>query len=451
MEIIRKANEARIGCLGKQKIIQNEKYRALFYTTYIEVDAGFLAYNNLTDELILLSKKEKESLDSFNITDNLSKILVEKWYYVPESFSDIKLNDQLNNFMNFLVSANVKGSTITKYTIFPTTDCNARCFYCYEKNVRKIHMSEKTAQDTADYIIKHSGGERITIRWFGGEPLYNSKAIDIICKKLRDANIKFVSSMISNGFLFDDSTIQRAKNLWNLNRVQITLDGTEEKYNKIKAFIHPDVNAFKTVISNIEKLLEENVFVVVRMNMDAHNYENLFELVRFLADKFKGYKNLRLYSQTLFDESSERHMNRTDDDRDVVFKNNHTLNSYIKECNLSEINTLKGYLKNNQCMADDDKATTITPDGNLGKCEHFSDKYFWGSIYSDNINQDNIIKFKKQVPLTGKCAFCPVRPACLQLENCPDARRCNDVLQRSHLENVKNRIINTYALWKQEN
>lgn len=451
MEIIRKPVDLRIMTLGKQQIVETEKYRPLTFSTYVEVEKGLLIYNNLTDELILLSNEEKEALKAFDTKNDICKELIEKWYYVPEAYSDVKLANDLSNFMSFMSSSDVNGTEIYKYTIFPTTDCNARCFYCYEKDVKKIHMSDKVAEDAADYIIKHCGGKKVIIRWFGGEPLYNSRAIDIISKKLRDANVKYTSAMITNGYLFDDQIVERAHNLWHLTRVQITLDGTEEKYNKIKAFIHDDPNPFKRVIDNIEKLLKADTLVIIRMNMDSHNYENLYELVNFLAERFKGYKRFRMYSQTLFDESSEAHMNRTDEVRDERFLNNLALNDYICELKLGEVNTLNLYLKNRQCMADDDNSTTITPEGNLGKCEHFSDRYFWGSIYSDKVNRENIDKFKLRVTFKKECDTCPVRPGCVQLEHCPDARRCNDVLQKSHIENVKNRILNSYKWWQKKN
>ena len=449
MKVIRNADQVRIGCLGNQKILINKNYRQLVYTTFVQADEGYLLYNNLTDELLFLTHQEKEILDRFDLSTEVCKNLIEKWYYVPDDHVDYKLADQLDSFLSVFYATRTDNS-IDSYTIFPTTDCNARCFYCYEKGIKKIHMSDNVASDTADFIIKRSNGKEVKLHWFGGEPLYNSRAIDIICEKLKEANVVFKSSMISNGYLFDDDCILKAKELWNLQKVQITLDGTEEIYNKIKAFIYNDGSAFKRVISNIEKLLKADIFVTIRMNMDSHNYENLFELVTFLCDKFGDYKNLRMYSQTLFDESSQKHMERTDDERDFVFEKNKIINSYIKKFNNSKRRSLDGYLKKCQCMADNDNATTINPLGGLGKCEHFPEKYLWGSIYSEEINAENINIFKKRVPLVGKCYTCPVRPGCLQLENCPNGRKCNETLQKGHFANVKNRIITTYNLWKSE-
>lgn len=450
MKIVRAANQARLGALGSQKILDDKKYRPLIYTTSVDLDEGGLLYNNLTDELLFLTREEKKSIDNFNLEDKICKKLIEKWYYVPQENIDYKLGDQVNNLMKLLFINSQNNKKITSYTIFPTTDCNARCFYCYENGIRKIHMSDKVAMDTADYIIEHSDGEEIKIRWFGGEPLYNIRAINIICNKLKSANVKFKSSMISNGYLFDDIIIKKAKDSWNLKHVQITLDGTGEKYNKIKAFIYSDVNAFERVIYNIEQLLKSDISVTIRMNMDNHNYENLFELVAFLCEKFRDYKNLKMYSQTLFDESTQKHMERSDVERNILFEKNHILNEYIVAHNFGLVRTLNGYLKFTQCMADDDSATTINPEGGLGKCEHFAFEYLYGSIYNEDVNVENFEKFKKYVPLEENCYDCPVRPACVQLVACPNGKSCNEMFKKGHLANVRSRMINTYNLWKKE-
>ena len=57
-------------------------------------------------------------------------------------------------------------------TILTTTDCNARCHYCYEKGIQKEHLSLRTQQRIIDIIKEQfSRGKRIHISWFGGEPL----------------------------------------------------------------------------------------------------------------------------------------------------------------------------------------------------------------------------------------------------------------------------------------
>ena len=106
-------------------------------------------------------------------------------------------------------------------------------------------MTEGMARRVADYIIHHYNGEKLTLHWFGGEPLYNKPVITQICLLLKEAGVEYSSQMISNGYLIDDEITREAKTLWNLKKIQITLDGTEKIYNQIKAYIYKDINAYQ--------------------------------------------------------------------------------------------------------------------------------------------------------------------------------------------------------------
>ena len=113
--------------------------------------------------------------------------------------------------------------------------------------------------------------------------------------------------MISNGYLMNEETVKKAKDFWNLSNIQITLDGTEKIYNKVKNYIYKDnSNPFKTVIDNIHHLLNNNILVSVRMNCDKHNEEDLKELVKYLSEEFKGENNFSMYVWPIFEEGFKR-------------------------------------------------------------------------------------------------------------------------------------------------
>ena len=114
---------------------------------------------------------------------------------------------------------------ITHYTILPTTACNARCYYCFEKGTKVETMTEQTANDVVEFIKKHHGGEKVSILWFGGEPSLCPNRITQISNGLRVNGVKFVSQMISNGYAFDEGLVEEAVNNWNLRFIQITFDG----------------------------------------------------------------------------------------------------------------------------------------------------------------------------------------------------------------------------------
>jgi UTP--glucose-1-phosphate uridylyltransferase len=87
--------------------------------------------------------------------------------------------------------------------------------------------------------------------------------------------------MTSNGYLFDEKLVTKAVHSWNLEDIQITLDGTENVYNKTKNYIYKNTNAFKRVIDNIGLLLKAGVRVMIRLNIGEHNKEDLYELVKY--------------------------------------------------------------------------------------------------------------------------------------------------------------------------
>lgn len=430
--------------MGDQKIIEST-YRLSKYVLSYQIDRGILLFNVLTGELIALEEKE---IDISNIKENNKSLyfyLINRWFLFPDCYNEVILSEQVKETMR-LVMKSLPKKAITDFTVFPTTDCNARCFYCFEKNRQPITMSEKTANDVADYIIKVSKSNKIKINWFGGEPVYNYKVIDTICHKLKNYNIDYSSMMVSNGYLFNEELVLKAKDLWNLNYIQITIDGTEKIYNNIKAYIDKTFeNPFSHVLDNIELLLKNQIYVRIRMNMDKYNRNDLYDLVNILITRFGCYDNFGVYSHLLFEDTTKEMKQRDDKTRHKLIDDYLALEDYIIKKNISLPYSIDGRLRYRQCMADNDSATTILPDGHLGKCEHYTDKCFWGSIYEDQIDYTMIEKFIKLKNKGEQCKNCSLYPACMELESCPSAlTRCDEFDKKLRFYNVERCVRGSY-------
>jgi len=75
-------------------------------------------------------------------------------------------------------------------------------------------------------------------------------------KQLNISNKLVDSSIITNGFLLNDSTIDTLKTI-NVSTVQITLDGSEAFHNSRKKLSgNSQVNVFRKTINNIIKLFK---------------------------------------------------------------------------------------------------------------------------------------------------------------------------------------------------
>ena len=393
--------------VGRQKQTDGERYRLMTYVVQQPVADGLLLYNMLTCSLVLLTPDEAADLTA-------QRELIDRWFLVPEDHDDRKLCRQVRQMAALLKPA---AKAITYYTIFPTTGCNARCFYCFEKGTKPVTMTAETASKVVRYIVAHRGSETVHISWFGGEPLVNAKVIDQICTELNGQGVPFRSEMITNGYLFDADMVQRAKNLWQLQKVQITLDGTAQTYNRVKAYVHRGVNAFERVLENIGQLIAVGIRVVIRLNVDKHNIGEMAELAELLHQHFGSNEHLSVYSHELFGE-------RTPEDNATLFAQRMQLEQQIAKHGILRIKELPKDIHLNQCMADNDGSVVIAPDGHLGKCEHFIDREFFGHIDSEERNEAILRKFKERRAEIEACATCPFYPQCIRLVMCADDFGC---------------------------
>ena len=171
MKIILSANDGISQILKRfrQTALDN---RLMKYCVRTPVEGGVLLFNLLTRELLLLIEAEHTRLAEL-------QYLKDHWFLVPNDTNEKEYAD----FVRWVLQTRKKKSRIiTGYTIFPTTDCNARCFYCFELGRSRVPMSQETALKTAEYIKNHCGDKSVSISWFGGEPLFNQEAIDTICE-----------------------------------------------------------------------------------------------------------------------------------------------------------------------------------------------------------------------------------------------------------------------------
>ena len=428
--------------LKKQKMKAGEQYRPMYYVVEQPVDEGLLLYHAMTKALLLLTPEEAEI---YKTNPTALPQLVEQWFLVPQSHDDRLLSRQIRNVARMLEN---KTGVITSYTIMTTTDCNARCFYCYELGRPRVPMSQDTSEHTADYIIKHCQGKKVNLRWFGGEPLYNKPVISLICRRLKDAGIDYQSTMVSNGYLFDDHIVTEAKEEWRLKKVQITLDGTEQTYNRCKAYIYKDVNAYRRVIGNIHKLQDADIHVSIRLNIDMHNAANLSELADELHREFSNPKGISVYLHALFEDVKGSKAIHDDEKRRFVFDQINDIENRLKDYGFTRSGRLNRQVTTNRCMADSDRSALIVPDGHIGKCEHFSEDHFVGHIGHEDRDPLMTANFREVRDEIDACATCFNYPECIWLKLCEDTPNCYQEEREHKLRKLRQSILRAFNTYK---
>lgn len=452
MKIFKKAGIQAATFVGEQEVKENIHYRPFTYVSLTEVDGVCVACNRLTRCLAVITPTEEQILKD-GIDGALgAEELIKNWFLVPDDHDDYQFcSDTRELFKVFKKTA--KKNT---YTIMTTLDCNARCFYCYQmgRNKTRAAMTEETAKAVANYIIKSAAGKSVDVQWYGGEPLYNPGVIDIICTMLKEAGVDYKSTMISNGYLLSGDLIEKAVTLWKLEKVQIALDGTEEVYNRVKAYIYKDgANPYSVVMSNIKQALDKGIRILVRINMDNHNSEDIYNLADELAANFSGYKNFAVYCDILYEDAGTKKPHRAAEERLELVNSFIRFEYYCIEKGICVPRKLKSEMSINRCMADSDCAVAISPLGEVGPCDHALESQVFRTVFSDDIDNSIIDSWKKVFNNPDTCRNCSNFPDCVRLINCPDdgPMLCDDAYKMKKLHWHKLSVICEYRRIMEEN
>ena len=437
MKPICKANQTIEKLLGPQIEDPAKTYRTANHSLAVKCEDGTLLFHTLTGMLLLMEPDEDEQMNR--------TFLLRNWFLVPDTFDEQK---QTKDLRALLQTIQVKPNQITGFTILTTTDCNARCFYCYELGRKRTNMDEETARDVAAYIIRVANGEQVKIQWFGGEPLTNRRAIEIICEKLRESGVGFESSMVTNGYELDAKTAACARQDWNLKSIQVTLDGMEETYRRTKAYVDRPQSPLTVVLDHIDSALQEGIEVSIRLNIDANNASEMEQLIELLHCRFGGRSNLTVYCALLraFTGKISAFASEQAAAEKVL-----ELFQKLERYGFTKHKPIRTELKTSACMADNDSHEVIVPDGRIGKCEHYSETELVGSIYSSQKDRKQIQAWKEPVGTRKSCKNCPLYPRCYQLVKCDwTTVDCSESSRILHHAQLERQLLDAYENYKQE-
>lgn len=404
MITIREPNRTSVASLGVQ---HEEVGRSYKYSNYL-IREGNAIYNSLTDEIVFV---QDEKLDR--------KELIRRWFLVPEDFSVLTASDIIRQ--SYLGKQSGPGRNLkTNYVIFTTTACNGNCEYCFEKNYKTISMTESVAENVANYIIRsHAPRTKVSIKWFGGEPLVNKDAINLITSRISD-KVDFKSTMCSNGDLLSDCTDDEFK-LWRLKSVQLTLDDVGDAYDKIKGL---KSGAYARLKETVSRLNDLGITSQLRIHF---NPDKGIEPCLKIVDEFKSFKNVQMYSRILYDSAT--------------IKDYEALLTIEQAINDSKNRTFKipKMEIGSHCMGDNRHVACITPEGLLSPCEHYAyGEHIYGSIYNKNRNEDILKKWSvREKYVTPSCKECPLYPSCRKLVMCPAEGKCSEGYQYYQIETIK--------------
>lgn len=283
-----------------QRISTSKLVHSLFNLEKTFEDSTTVLINTMTEAVALLTEEEYEKYKSIpTILDYHDIVIVQLFLLGFLTKDDDSESFKLDVIRNRSAYAS---SDAINITIYPTQECNARCFYCFENGEKQKPMSLETAEKVVEYIAKNvTASDEVVFRWFGGEPLVGDHIIDYITEnvdKYFKGQLKFSSIVTTNGFNISDDLIRRAKEKWHAKKFHLTIDGYGEEHDRRKNYYDKSVDAYKKLLSDISKLIAADIFVVCRFNLDKKNINQIDDILHDL-EQFKDSDLFYIHTTTL--------------------------------------------------------------------------------------------------------------------------------------------------------
>lgn len=325
---------------------------------------GYLLFNTMSLVFIRIDEKDigswielktnPEEYLSFSNYEYLLKarILVEN----QEDDLNVYLADVLKNRYN---------SSDMALTILPTRGCNFGCIYCYEQDRPNIAMDEKTEESLLKFVRSNANLKRLSVVWYGGEPLLNFGSMVRLTRRFRELDIEYSAKIVSNGYLLTRDKADMMKEL-SVRNIQITFDGPESIHNQRRALLGGQPT-YRTIMENLKYLLEVNkeITVDIRTNIDRRNKDDYNTFYKAFKSEIDDSR-VTLYPGFVSDLLSSECVSPEHNISEGGYKAQFVLDMFDRYG--IEIKSFLPKYRRHSCVASKYFAFVIGPEGEIYKC-----------------------------------------------------------------------------------
>ncbi len=402
---------------------------------------GNILFNAMTNKLAIVENEFLETLDILKKQPDKADTILDKNVINTLRKMKILVTEGEEDFY-FLrrkhwrcKSRYGSGKNSLGLTIAPTMACNFACTYCFEGEKENHVMSDETAEKLISFVKDYPDAKRLSVSWFGGEPLM---AFGRICKltgkfkNLFPEDKAYVAHIITNGYFLTPEKADQLDDL-HIRSIQLTIDGPEENHNQRRMLLNGG-KTFSTIIDNMDYLLKVwKGSLIIRCNIYAGEMHLLKELNRYFQKRFKNHKNIPQaypgFIHDLNDKYSEtRCANITSDDIAAMLLE-------VERKDISRhISMLYPNCRVSGCTSTGDNGYVIGPKGEVYKCwDDLGEKErVVGSLY-DEKNDWNEKKLSIQYRLGSNSFDDPVCQKCFYVHICDGG--CSKTRQLRKYEN----------------
>lgn len=389
-----------------------------------------IAYNSFSNALAMI---ENEKLNDYydyidykkDMDISLLKDLNKGSFLIEEDIDELEL-------VRYNISRSRFSTSTLSLTIAPTSDCNFRCIYCFQKNKHSYeYMTDELQTSITNFVNKHANHiHTLNIIWYGGEPLLAFKIIEnlslnflSICKQ---NNIEYNASMITNGYLLSRDVLAVLKKM-KVDFIQITLDGGPEVHD-LKRPLADGSKTFEKILCNLYEGYDLLPRISLRINIDKSN-QNEGKVVMDYLKKYGLCEKVTPYFGCIRDDNDCY-------DKEKCLNENIFAKLEFDFAVAVKPNTIVKYPKSkfSFCCADNISSWVIGVDGSLYKCwsEIGDVSKCIGNISNDeNIVNKTLLEYVMFDPTTKEpCKSCNILPICMG--GCPFQRRSEGSLPCSN-------------------
>lgn len=276
------------------------------YTKLFTEDSKFYVYDSQSNFFCEISEQFYNSIQDREWAD----IPADVFQQLIDKKIIVKKGEEYDFFYSELLRFNMRcyNSSTLNLVLVPTTACNFDCPYCFEPKSNPKVMTSDTITLVKDFISNFKDVKRMSVTWYGGEPLLAFDIIKELSEMLRgDGMPEIISeSIVTNGYLFNLEVIEFFKET-NLADIQITLDGNKSRHNKTRCLKSGGKPTYDVILDNIDSILKEmpEVNLSIRVNVNKENFSEFIEIYNYFKTKYDGYKNLNLYPGLIREETSD--------------------------------------------------------------------------------------------------------------------------------------------------
>lgn len=389
--------------------------KASKYNIVIPHKGNYIIYNTLWNKSIAV---HHDDLATWGFEQNgvLKLSCVRKELLAVLKKHDIVLDDSVDEleYMKSVWNKTIQDDGVFDIVIVPTLACNFSCWYCYEG-----HGNKKMTDDDLHNIIlmlkqvvsTNSSIHTLQVDFFGGEPLLCFDSVVMPFIELINADdflktFKLSVGFTTNGYYLTSDVVTYLKR-YNISALQITLDGNENRHNKVR-FSKTCHATYHVIVNNILNCIAQNINVVLRLNISDDtqlDVESLLADFDSMDNNSKQYLHVAIHKVWQASESV-----------------NDTIDAYVAQVRSLgvECSSYFSYPSSlwSCCYSDKKNNIIVTPQGLLYKCTardfdetrvlgyiHDGGKVEFNSLYN---RVDNLSPFDVK-----ECIECPIFPICI--------------------------------------